>query len=113
MSIERPRNEAESCERFGEVYDRPLSTAARSVSSSVSGHEWGVNGYTTLDQAQALSAVLETGAARSILDIGSGNGWPGQYVGWSLNALTVITDVPAAALRRARKRDPPSPCRPT
>jgi len=106
MSIQRPRNEAESCERFVEMYERPLSTVARSISLRVLGHEWGVNGYTSLGQADALRAVLEARAARAILEIGSGNGWPGQYVAPSRDASIVLTDVPTAALRRAENPGP-------
>jgi SAM-dependent methyltransferase len=104
MSIRKPQNEAESCERFVEMYERPLSAAARSISLSVLGHEWGVNGYTTLSQADALSGVLATKTA-SILEIGSANGWPGEYIAHSLSASIVVTDVLTAALRRAEAAD--------
>lgn len=88
------------------MYQPPLSATARAVWQAVLGHDFGVNGYTTLDQAAALSATLGVESNARILEIGSANGWPGEYVARALNSAVVITDVPMSALRRTGASDP-------
>lgn len=88
------------------MFEPPLSATARAVSQAVLGHDLGVNGYTTLDQAAALSATLGVESNATILEIGSANGWPGEYVARALSSMVVITDVPTSGLRRAGRPDP-------
>lgn len=58
----------------------------------------GVNGYTTIAQADLLADCLEVGPGSLLLDLGSGRGWPGAYIAERTSCRAVLTDMPRAAL---------------
>lgn len=99
--MRKPRTESERRQFFAEKYGRAPSATAQQLERSILGHELGLNGYTTVRQAAALSATLEGGPEARLLDIGSAYGWPGCYVARSLGCHVVLTDIPQDALRRA------------
>lgn len=87
---------------FLEKYSRPRSEAGREVERSVLGHEFGLNGYTTVAQAGALCDAVAINSRARLLDIGSGYGWPGLYVAMERGCEVVSTDMPLDALDQAR-----------
>lgn len=89
-------------ETFEFFYSRPQSDAAREVERSVLGHAVGLNGYTTVEQADRLREVLLLGPTRRLLDVGAGRGWPGSHLAGSSGCRLVSTDVPVDALREAK-----------
>ena len=74
------------------------------VEEHVIGAVWGANGYTTRAQADDLLAHLELTAGQRLLDIGTGRGWPALYLAARSGCSVVGTDLPLAALQKARKR---------
>lgn len=95
-------------ERFRERYGTPVTDAALVVEREVIGANVGANGYTTVEQADMLARRLELKASDSMLDIGSGRGWPGLYLTAKTGCRTVLLDLPepalATAIRRADKQ---------
>jgi ubiquinone/menaquinone biosynthesis C-methylase UbiE len=89
-------------DHFEEKYSRPRSDAVRRVERAVLGHEIGLDGYTTVDQAHALCGALQLTEADRLLDLGSGRGWPGFHIAECRPCSLVSTDVPVGALIQAR-----------
>ena len=87
---------------FQEKYSRSITPAGREVERIVLGHEVGLNGYTTVEQAQELSRYLKLSADDHLLDVGSGRGWPGLQIVQDSGCRLAITDVPLEALHRAK-----------
>jgi len=99
---DHPRR-AEDREFFRERYARARREASREVERSVLGHDVGVNGYTTVEQAEALVEHLRLSPSSLLLDLGSGRGWPGSHLARLGGCRVVLTDVPLEALRAARE----------
>jgi cyclopropane fatty-acyl-phospholipid synthase-like methyltransferase len=82
---------------------------ARAVELRTLGSDFGANGYATLAQVSELAGMLGLGPGRWLLDVGSGQGWPGLYLARETGCTVVLTDVPfeglATAARRATKED--------
>ncbi len=89
-------------EFFRDKYSRPQSDAAREVERTVLGHAVGLNGYTTVEQADGLCDVLVLGPTHRLLDVGAGRGWPGSHLAGSSGCRLVSTDVPLDALWEAK-----------
>ncbi len=96
------RSEPESRQFFRERYGRDRLAATREVERRVLGHEVGINGYTTVEQAEGLASELELTPDTLLLDLGAGRGWPGTFLSWSTRCPVVLADVPLEALRAAR-----------
>jgi SAM-dependent methyltransferase len=87
-------------ERYGDLGSR----IARQVELDAFGHDVGLNGYTTLSQADALCRHLRVGPGRHLLDLGAGRGWPGMHLAARLGCRLVSVDVPWEALAAAKGR---------
>ena len=87
-------------ERYGIVGNR----AAALVEQRVIGAVWGANGYTTLAQADEFHDHLALTSSSRLLDVGTGRGWPGLYLAQRAGCSVVGTDLPLAALKKARAR---------
>jgi 16S rRNA G1207 methylase RsmC len=98
------RDEADAAATFRERYGRPVSEVTRELERLVIGSDFGVNGYTTIDQADLLADRLDLRAGARLLDVGSGRGWPGLYVAKVTGCSVVLTDIPEEGLRIARRR---------
>ena len=84
-------------------YGRLQSGPARQVEREVLGHEVGLNGFTTIEQASALLDFLELCPDRRLLDVGAGRGWPGSLLADSSGCQLVCTDIPLNALAGAKQ----------
>lgn len=99
----RDRDEQENLDRFLAEYRRPWSDAARKVERAVLGHEVGLNGYTTVEQARMLGDQLGLSPRTRLLDVGAGRGWPGSYLAQSRGCRLVTTDIPFDAPLAAKR----------
>ena len=80
------------------------TSAAALLEERVIGAVWGANGYTTRAQADELHDHLALTPDSRLLDIGTGRGWPALYLAQRSGSTVVGTDLPLAALNKARAR---------
>jgi ubiquinone/menaquinone biosynthesis C-methylase UbiE len=90
-------------ERFRERYGAPVPRPILIVEREVIGANVGANGYTTVAQVDELSERLRLTADSSLLDIGSGRGWPALYLAQKTGCRATLLDVPEPALRTAMR----------
>jgi 2-polyprenyl-3-methyl-5-hydroxy-6-metoxy-1,4-benzoquinol methylase len=98
------REEHDTRQRFADRYREDRTEVVRQIERAVIGGDWGANGYTTMQQADHLAAVLRLGPGVRLLDLGAGRGWPGLYLASRSGCDVVLTDVPLEGLRRAMAR---------
>jgi cyclopropane fatty-acyl-phospholipid synthase-like methyltransferase len=77
---------------------------AREVELRTLGTDFGANGYATLAEVDELAGVLGLGPGQRLLDVGSGQGWPGLYLARRTGCTVVLTDVPFEGLATAAGR---------
>lgn len=97
---EYPGLDAEFRERFRLVTDPAMLRAERNVI----GGEYGASSYTTMAQADDLARCLVLGPGRTLLDIGSGSGWPGSYLATSTGCTAILTDPTLEGMTVASER---------
>ena len=95
-----PGLEAEFRERFRIVNDPAMLNAEQNVI----GGDYGATSYTTMGQADGLARCLELGPGRTLLDLGSGSGWPGNYLAASTGCTSILTDPTLEGMAVATKR---------
>ena len=89
---------------FRERYADPHSDVALRMEQEVFGHSSGVDGFTTLEEADALSTVLGVGSGSTVLDLGAGRGWLAGYVAEASGCHVVSSDIPTDALVESNRR---------
>jgi len=94
----------EITDRFRERYSERTPEALRTLQKEVIGADVGAQGYTTVEQADLLAKRLRLRPGMTLLDIGSGRGWPGLYLAEKTGCRVVLTDVPLSGLRVAQRR---------
>jgi SAM-dependent methyltransferase len=103
------RDERDALELFRDRYAAPATPLVNDIERRVIGATWGVNGYTTVAQADELARRLVLGRGVRVLDVGTGRGWPGVYFASGYGCRVVASDLPvdalAAATARARDED--------
>ena len=102
-----PTGEQESRQRFRDWYLRD-DDVLMEIEREVIGSDYGVDGYTTRAQADALAARLGLHRGTRVLDIGTGRGWPALYFAAEFGCEVVACDVPVEGLAvgaRRRRRD--------
>jgi cyclopropane fatty-acyl-phospholipid synthase-like methyltransferase len=97
----RVEDHRELIERQAQKYARPMS-AWTALEEAAFGVAVGSNGYTGLEEAQALLVSLAVPANASVLDPGTGRGWPAWLIAIEGGHRVVGMDVPEGALRLAR-----------
>jgi SAM-dependent methyltransferase len=102
------RDEQWARDNFSQKYRVATGGPASEVEQQVIGAVWGVNGYTTRDQADVLGDRLALSPASRLLDLGAGRGWPGLYLASRHGCGVVLADLPheglAIAMASARAR---------
>lgn len=101
MATKRERDWAQ---RFTQRYAERYGDAGRAIEFEVIGANVGVNGFTTIAQADRLGRELRLRRGMRLLDLGAGNGWPGLHLAQSSGCRVVLSDPPRTGLRNARKR---------
>jgi ubiquinone/menaquinone biosynthesis C-methylase UbiE len=91
-------------EHHEESYSAKQSGIALTVEQAAFGSESGRNGYTSLEQAQALLDCVSLDAEACLLDLGAGRGWPGTHIAETSGCRLVSTDIPMDALRAAKRK---------
>jgi len=103
-TLPRLFDDESSREFFTEKYAKEQSPTARSVERAVLGHEVGLSGYTTVEQARELATRMNVMPGARVLDIGSGRGWPGAFLAQHMDCSIVLSDMPVAVLVEALAR---------
>ncbi|MFP5353016.1 MAG: class I SAM-dependent methyltransferase [Actinomycetota bacterium] len=98
------RYESETRSDFAERYSIGRHDVIATIERAVIGGDWGANGYTTLAQADELALRLGLDGSKRLLDVGTGQGWPGLYLAKKTGCQVVITDLPIEGLRVANLR---------
>jgi SAM-dependent methyltransferase len=93
------RDERGALDVFRPRYAVPASDVAAEIERRVIGVVWGANGYTTVDQADDIGRRLGLGPDDTLLDVGTGRGWPALYLAATTGCRVVGTDMPMDALR--------------
>ncbi len=102
MSLAQQLNEL-AC-RFGKDAEFARSVAMRELERSVCGCDYGSTSWTTRQEAERITQLLELGPASKLLDVGAGSGWPGLYLAHRTGCDVVLVDLPLASLRLALER---------
>lgn len=89
---------------FRERYAVPHSDVALRIEQEVFGHSSGVDGFTTLEEADALVSLLDVGSRCMVLDLGAGRGWLAGYIAEASGCYVVSSDIPTEALAESVKR---------
>ena len=97
---EYPGLDAEFRERYQVVTDPAMLRAERNVI----GGDYGASSYTTMAQADELARCLELRPGKTLLDIGSGSGWPGSYLAASTGCSAILTDPTLEGMAVAAER---------
>ena len=62
------------------------------IEQRVTGTAFGATGYTTLQQADRLAVILKLEPGKTLLDIGTGPGWPGLYLAQTTGCRVISSD---------------------
>lgn len=89
-------------ERFEAYYTKDRTQIKRLIQIAALGTDLGLNGYTTVEEAETLVASLGLKPDSCLLDIGAGRGWPGSHIAKKSSCKLVSTDIPWEALTGAR-----------
>lgn len=98
------RDEREALELFASEYSGGRDAVAVTMERAVIGADWGAHGYLTRSQADELAGLVRLRAQSTLLDVGTGRGWPGLYLARTTGCAVVLTDLPVEGLRLARER---------
>ena len=89
---------------FLERYANPHSEVERKIEQEVFGHSSGVDGFTTVEEADALAAALDVGPRSTVLDLGAGRGWLASHMVEASGCRVVSSDIPTEALAESKSR---------
>ena len=101
MPDARRKRPTEIADKFAERFRALDADVLADVEREVTGAVYGMSGYTTLAQADALAAAVRLRQGMRVLDLGAGAGWPGLYLAEKTSCDVVLSDLPADGIRRA------------
>jgi SAM-dependent methyltransferase len=90
--------------RFEVIYERGQLPVIMDIERIVFGSDYGANSWTTAQQVEDLCKLLALDSGDSLLDIGSGTGWPGLYIADQSGCEITLVDIPLSALKIALDR---------
>ena len=94
----------EGCCDFAGYYERTQIPAMRKLERDVLGCDYGGTSWTTLSQAHDIADSLSLAPGLQLLDVGSGSGWPGLFLGSATRCDVTLLDIPFNALKLAAER---------
>ncbi len=89
---------------FRERYSAPHSDVALRMEQDVFGHAFGVDGFTTLEEADVLVSILDAGSGSTVLDLGAGRGWLASHIAEASGCRVVSSDIPHDGLAESNRR---------
>jgi 2-polyprenyl-3-methyl-5-hydroxy-6-metoxy-1,4-benzoquinol methylase len=102
------KDEQQARADFSQRYATERTSVIEDIERSVIGVAWGANGFTTVEQADRLGEAVALAPGRHLLDIGTGQGWPGLYLSKQTGCRVTLTDMPFegldAGLRRGERQ---------
>ncbi|MDA2979692.1 MAG: class I SAM-dependent methyltransferase [Actinomycetota bacterium] len=90
--------------RFDAYYESAGSVPLRALEQRAFGCDYGGNSYTDIEGARVLLDLLGLDESCTLLDVGTGAGWPGLFLAKESGCQAILTDVAAAGLQFARAR---------
>lgn len=81
-----------------------MREAGRAAELEAVGSDYGACGYLTHEQADELLTHLSLAGHDVLLDIGSGNGWPGLHLAARAGCRVVVSDLTMTGMVEARRR---------
>jgi cyclopropane fatty-acyl-phospholipid synthase-like methyltransferase len=104
----RPRSrspeERELSEHFANEYRQAQAPVILDLERAVCGCDYGGTSWTTRDEAERMSSLMELAEGSRLLEIGAGSGWPALYLAGLSNCHATLADLPHEALRIAADR---------
>lgn len=98
------RYQTDALTHFSDAFARAQSRIAQALESEVFGANVGVQGDTTVAQAEGLADLLALGPETLLLDIGAFQGWPSLRLVERTGCRAVLMDLPVNALGKAARR---------
>ncbi len=95
--------EFETRERFRSWYELESETLVE-IEREVIGADYGANGYTTRAQVDNIARRATIGPSDSLLDVGTGRGWPAAYLAQTIGCSVVASDRPIEGLAIGKRR---------
>ena len=98
------KDEQQARAHFSERYATERTTALEDIERRVIGAAWPSNGFTTVQQAELLGDAVGLSPEKHLLDIGSGQGWPGLYLAKRTGCRVTLIDMPLEGLKTGLRR---------
>lgn len=100
----RTEKEVELGESFAAEYVRAQDPVMLDIERSVCGCDYGGTSWTTREEADRMSELLDLRRDTAYLELGSGSGWPGLYLAGTSGCDATLADLPLEAIRIAARR---------
>ena len=85
-------------ENFDDYYLKERTAIKKLIQIEALGTDLGMDGYTTVEQAEKLQEKIALTSESCLLDIGAGRGWPGTHIAQASGCKLVSTDIPWESL---------------
>ena len=90
--------------RLTDAYRVGNTSTMLEMEESVCGCRYGATSWTTQTEAKLISELLSLTQTKSLLEVGSGSGWPGLYIAKLSKCHLTLIDIPFSGLSIARNR---------
>jgi sarcosine/dimethylglycine N-methyltransferase len=100
----RGSDEVAVFKRFACSYRHTRSEVMVEIDRQVFGCDYGSTSWTTQSEARRIAGMLNLGPDKTVLDVGSGSGWPALFWARTTGCAAVLTDVPVGGLEVAAER---------
>jgi len=94
----------DSCCDFSGRYERSKMPEMRKLERDVLGCDYGGTSWTTRAQAGQIVESMDLRPGIQLLDVGSGSGWPGLFLGSETGCDVTLLDIPFNAIKLAAER---------